>query len=200
MGVSTLEPRKNFPGLIQAFNAVRFREAMKRDASRSETADRGRARLEVASRFWHSMREFVGAGDVIHLEKVTAEELRVLYTHAEAFVFPSHAEGFGFPPVEAMQCDVPVIASDLAEHRWVMGDAALYCNSYDVTSIADAIERLLASEESTGLAGATGRPRTRTRRALLARPVPRAMVGFARAVAGVGRAAAAHRTAATTRI
>ena len=51
------------------------------------------------------------------------EEMRVLYTHAEALVFPSNYEGFGFPPLEAMQCGTPVIASDIAAHRWVLGDA-----------------------------------------------------------------------------
>lgn len=44
-----------------------------------------------------------------------------------------------------------VIASDISAHRWVLGDAALYCDPYDVTSIAAAIERLVASSESAEL-------------------------------------------------
>ncbi len=150
MGVSTLEPRKNFTGLIQAFNAVRFRSSMRSTVPNLKL-------LIVGAPGWKfepilaAMKELVARGDVIHLEAVTAEELRVLYSHAEAFVYPSHAEGFGFPPLEAMQCEVPVIASDLPEHRWVLDDAALYCNSYDVGSIADAIERLVASEEAPAL-------------------------------------------------
>ncbi|REK19228.1 MAG: glycosyltransferase family 1 protein [Planctomycetota bacterium] len=147
MGVSTLEPRKNFAGLIQAFNMVRFRKPVARTFPNLKL-------LIVGSPGWkfepilRSMRELVAHGDIIHLESVTAEELRVLYSQAEALVYPSHAEGFGFPPLEAMQCDLPVIASDIPEHRWVLGDAAMYCNSYDVNSIADSIQRLLASDES----------------------------------------------------
>lgn len=163
MSVSTLEPRKNFLGLIEAYNAVRSREAVKHSVPQLKL-------LIVGSPGWNygpilsAMRPLVERGDLIHLEGVTSDELRALYTHAEAFVFPSHAEGFGFPPLEAMQCDTPVIASDLAEHRWVLGDAALYCNSYDVSSIADSIGRLLASPDSAALRQslvARGRERVR---------------------------------------
>ncbi len=150
MGVSTLEPRKNFQGLIQAYNAVRFRKSMARAVPDLKL-------LIVGSPGWRykpilgAMREQVASGDIIHLESVTSDELRMLYSQAEALVYPSHAEGFGFPPLEAMQCDLPVIASDIPEHRWVLGDSALFCNSYDVSSIADAIERMLASEDSPAL-------------------------------------------------
>jgi glycosyltransferase involved in cell wall biosynthesis len=150
MAVSTLEPRKNYAGLLQAFNLARFREGVKRTLPNLKL-------LVVGSPGWRfepilaQMRDFVARGDVIHLERVTSEELRVLYTHAEAFVFPSHAEGFGFPPLEAMQCDVPVIASDLPEHRWVLGDSALFCNSYDTAAMADAIEQLVASPDAAAL-------------------------------------------------
>jgi glycosyltransferase involved in cell wall biosynthesis len=148
MCVSTLEPRKNFIGLIQAFNTLKMRPAVRKAVPNLKL-------LLVGSPGWryeptlNAMRELVRRGDLIHLEQLTADELRLLYTHAEAFVFPSHAEGFGFPPVEAMRCGTPVIASDIPAHRWVLGDAALYCNSYDVRSIADAVERLVASPEST---------------------------------------------------
>ena len=150
LAVSTIEPRKNYPGLIQAFNAVRFRSSVARSVPNLKLVIVGGAGWKQEP-ILTAMRELVARGDIIHLESVTSEELRVLYTQAEALVYPSHAEGFGFPPLEAMQCNLPVIASDLPEHRWVLGDAAIYCNSYDVNSIADAIERLIASEESSAL-------------------------------------------------
>ncbi|MBI3839415.1 MAG: glycosyltransferase family 4 protein [Planctomycetia bacterium] len=166
MCVSTLEPRKNFVNLIQAFNALRLRPSIKQRISDLKL-------LIVGSPGWNhetilaSMRQPIGRGELVHLEKVSAEELRVLYTHAEAFVFPSHSEGFGMPPLEAMLCDAPVIASDIPAHRWVMGEAALYCNPYDVTSIAAALERLVASDESLALRGeliARGRERLKSYR------------------------------------
>jgi glycosyltransferase involved in cell wall biosynthesis len=166
MVVSTLEPRKNFVDLIQAFNALKFRPSNRQRVSDLKL-------LIVGSPGWNhepilaAMREPIERGDVIHLERVSADELRVLYTHAEALVFPSYSEGFGLPPLEAMQCDAPVIASDIAAHRWVMGDAALYCNPHDVASIASAIERLVASDESAALRAeliARGRERLKSYR------------------------------------
>lgn len=109
------------------------------------------------------MRAPIQRGDLIHLENVSADELRILYSCAEAFVFPSQSEGFGFPPVESMMCDTPVVTSDLAAHRWVCGDAALYCDPYDTRSIVSQVERLLASDGSAALRQdlvARGRERT----------------------------------------
>ena len=146
MTVSTLEPRKNFLGLIQAFGQLKA-------SPRGEDLKL----VIVGSPGWKygpilaAMRGLVERGDLIHLEQVQSEELRILYTHAETFIFPSNAEGFGFPPLEAMSCDVPVIASDLPAHRWVLGDAALYCDPYDVTSIAATIRRLVLSDNAAAL-------------------------------------------------
>jgi glycosyltransferase involved in cell wall biosynthesis len=152
LSVSTLEPRKNFTGLIQAFNMLKWRPGT--------DGALGQLKLViVGSPGWKyepildAMRNLIERGELVHLEKVPSEEMRVLYTHAEAFVFPSNYEGFGFPPLEAMQCGTPVIASDIATHRWVLGDAALYCSPYDTASIASAIERLVASDEASSLRG-----------------------------------------------
>jgi glycosyltransferase involved in cell wall biosynthesis len=146
MSVSTLEPRKNFLGLIRAFSLLR-----------GAARDQRLKLIIVGSPGWRyqpilaAMHGLIERGDVIHLEKVSSEELRVLYTHAEALVFPSTAEGFGFPPLEALSCGVPVIASDLAAHRWVLDDAALYCDPNDVATIVAAIKRLVLSEEAPAL-------------------------------------------------
>lgn len=162
MCVSTLEPRKNYIGLIQAFNDLRHRPSI-------QQRYRGLKLLIVGHPGWQhepiltAMRAPIHRGDLIHLENVSADELRVLYSCAEAFVFPSQSEGFGFPPVEAMMCDTPVVTSDLPSHRWVCGDSALYCDPYDTSSIVSQIERLLASDGSAGLRQdlvARGRERT----------------------------------------
>jgi len=150
MSVSTLEPRKNFPRLIEAFRRLKCRPEVRKHA-------RDLRLVIVGSPGWShgplldAMREPIRRGDLFHLQGVPAEEMRVLYSHADALVFPSLAEGFGFPPLEAMQCDTPAIVSDLAEHRWVMGDAVLYCNPYDIGDITDAMARLVASPELPGL-------------------------------------------------
>ncbi len=150
MAVSTLEPRKNYVRLIEAFEQLKSRPAIRHWMKDLRL-------VIVGSPGWNhepvleAMRGPIQRGTLVHLQGVPVDEMRVLYTHAEAVVFPSLAEGFGFPPLEAMQCDTPAIVSDLAEHRWVMGDAALYCNPYDVASIADCMARVVASEESSAL-------------------------------------------------
>jgi glycosyltransferase involved in cell wall biosynthesis len=67
---------------------------------------------------------------------VTDSELRALYEHALALVFPSRYEGFGLPPLEAMTCGCPVIVSDQAALTEVTGDAALRCGIDDAAELA----------------------------------------------------------------
>jgi hypothetical protein len=145
MGVSTLEPRKNFLGLIQAFCMLKDREAIRDQVRDLKLVIVGKPGWKFEP-ILAAMRGLARRGDVVHLENVPTDELRVLYSHAEAFVSPSTSEGFGLPPAEAMQCGAPVVVSDLPAHRWVLGNAAVYCNPYDAGSIAAAIEPLVAGE------------------------------------------------------
>ncbi|MEX0977535.1 MAG: glycosyltransferase family 1 protein, partial [Pirellulales bacterium] len=151
MCVSTLEPRKNYPMLMQAFNMLKDRLGGSGPLVDLKLIIVGNLGWKYAP-IVEAMRPLTRRGELVHLENVPVEELRILYAHASAFVFPSNYEGFGFPPLEAMQCGTPVIASDIAAHRWVLGDAALYCSPYDARSLADVAERLLVSDESAALA------------------------------------------------
>lgn len=74
---------------------------------------------------------------------VSRSELKYAYSQASAFLFPSLYEGFGLPPLEAMACGTPVIASNVAAMPEVLGDAAEYVDPHDVNSIATGIETLL---------------------------------------------------------
>ncbi|VBB09316.1 glycosyl transferases group 1 [Lucifera butyrica] len=69
--------------------------------------------------------------------------LRQYYAHADALVFPSLYEGFGLPPLEAMACGCPVVASPIEPIQEVCGNAVLYCNPYDPADIAEKIERMV---------------------------------------------------------
>ncbi len=70
-------------------------------------------------------------------------ELRSLYSAAFAFAFPSLYEGFGFPPLEAMYCGAPVLASDRTSIPEVCGDAPLYFDPLSPASLRVVVERIL---------------------------------------------------------
>ena len=133
IAVSTLEPRKNYPKLIQAW------EGLGEDAPRL---------IIVANSGWKSnesllaMKPHVLSGRLVHLMNLTPEELRVMYSTSVGLAFVSFDEGFGFTPIEAMKCAVPTLVSDIPAHREVMGDASLYCNPTSVDSIRNGLFRM----------------------------------------------------------
>ena len=73
------------------------------------------------------------------------ELLEMHYREASLFVFPSLYEGFGIPPLEAMNCNCPVVCSNAGSIPEVVGDAGVYFDPYSVDSIRDAIERVVTS-------------------------------------------------------
>ena len=88
----------------------------------------------------------LGIQDTVRILDQTPERLMVaLYSGAELFVFPSFMEGFGLPALEAMQCGVPVIASNRTAVPEVLGGAARYVDPADLVGIAGAMQEVLAS-------------------------------------------------------
>jgi glycosyltransferase involved in cell wall biosynthesis len=66
---------------------------------------------------------------------------------AKLFIFPSIYEGFGLPPLEAMQCGLPVICSDIPSHKEVIGDAGILLPPQDSVGFSSAILNLLDNTE-----------------------------------------------------
>jgi glycosyltransferase involved in cell wall biosynthesis len=86
----------------------------------------------------------IGVGDaVVDLGEVTETELRCLYAHCTALMFPSLYEGGGLPVLEAMACGSPVIASDRSSLPEVMGDAGFAVDPHDTAAMAAIVLRLL---------------------------------------------------------
>jgi glycosyltransferase involved in cell wall biosynthesis len=71
------------------------------------------------------------------------KDLPKLYRHADLFVYPSMAEGFGLPPLEAMACGTPVIASDIPIFHEVLDESAILVNPYSVEAISEGMTKAL---------------------------------------------------------
>jgi glycosyltransferase involved in cell wall biosynthesis len=94
-----------------------------------------------------------------YIGRVSDQELRALYESAACFVFPSFYEGFGLPAVEAMICGCPVVAADIPALRELCGDAALYCDPFAPSDIAEKVVFLLDHRDAADRLRSDGQAR-----------------------------------------
>lgn len=138
LAVSSRSPNKNFGSIIEAIKLIKgadFDIVIAGGTNPKVFNTAGISDAETEDNLSHAVK---------YLGYVEEEELRALYDHAACFVFPSFYEGFGFPPLEAMACGCPVIASNAASMPEVCGDAVLYCNPHSPQDIADKIALLMS--------------------------------------------------------
>lgn len=74
---------------------------------------------------------------------VPDEELVILYSQAEAFVFPTLSEGFGLPGIEAMSAGCPVVCSDIQVLREIYDEATVYFNPFDISDMSEKIQEVV---------------------------------------------------------
>ena len=77
---------------------------------------------------------------------VSEKLLEQYYAHATALILPSFYEGFGIPPIEAFACGCPALVSNIASLPEVCQDAALYCDPFSESDIADKIFTIVTDE------------------------------------------------------
>ena len=140
--VGTLEPRKNLPLLLQAFEALSQREADCPLLVLAGASGWRNTELSLA------LRSPALRGRVVCVGYLPREELPVLMSGAVAFVYPSLYEGFGMPPLEAMACGTPVIVSDRASLPEVVGEAGLCVPVETEAPLSEAMARLLREEDT----------------------------------------------------
>jgi glycosyltransferase involved in cell wall biosynthesis len=150
--VSSLQPRKNVPMIINAFGKAKRK-------LKSNSSWKKLKLVIVGDKRGHNFDAAIEAevlkqaqtgnfelGDVIITGYQPIEKLPYFYQAAEAFIFPSAYEGFGIPLIEAMACGTPVIASNIPVFREVAGNAAVYVDigkKNQAEKLAEAIKKLL---------------------------------------------------------
>lgn len=88
-----------------------------------------------------------GITNVLFTDFVTEGELRWLYEHTRAYVFPSLSEGFGLPPIEAMMHGAPVVSSNASCMPEVIKDGALYFNPLDINDMSHNIDIVINDKQ-----------------------------------------------------
>lgn len=143
LAVSTIQPRKNYVRLIEAFAKL----------INSSQFPIPHCHLVIAGgRGWMYQSildtpERLGVRDrVIFPDFFPDADLPALYAGATLFVYPSLYEGFGLPILEAMACGTPVVTSNASSLPEVAGEAALYFDPSDVDAMAAQVHRALSDE------------------------------------------------------
>jgi glycosyltransferase involved in cell wall biosynthesis len=135
--VGSLDPRKNLQRVLDAVDQLDHLRHVKFVivGGRNPRVFNGEPIGQAAQ-----SRQVVWAGFV------SDGELKALYQSAGCLVFPSLYEGFGLPPLEAMYCGCPVVASSRASIPEACGDAAMYCDPTSARDIAEKISLMMSDK------------------------------------------------------
>jgi glycosyltransferase involved in cell wall biosynthesis len=125
--VGTIEPRKNLPILLQAWESLNLKTH-----SLFIAGTEGRVFANDEGRETRPRQKYI-----------SDEDLPALYSGATAFVVPSFYEGFGLTALEAMACGAPVIASNTTALPEILGDAALLIDPKDPVEISNAMQKII---------------------------------------------------------
>jgi glycosyltransferase involved in cell wall biosynthesis len=136
LGLSKLQPRKNFARLIRAFHAAR------QEAALPHRLVIGGSKGWLFDEIFATVQELGLEGDVVFPGFVDDGDLPALFSAAEFFTYPSLYEGFGLPILEAQACGAAVLTGDNSCLPEAGGDGALYVDAESVESIAAGIVRL----------------------------------------------------------
>ncbi|WP_298836316.1 glycosyltransferase family 1 protein, partial [uncultured Clostridium sp.] len=135
--IGGFSPRKNILGLLDSFSMLlpRLKKGIK---------------LVIAGSKGKSYDMYIKRAQDLHIEDkvifpgfISMNHIPFMYNACELFVYPSFYEGFGLPPIEAMACGVPVIASNVTSIPEIVKDATLLVNPYDINELSEKMYNVL---------------------------------------------------------
>jgi glycosyltransferase involved in cell wall biosynthesis len=89
------------------------------------------------------VRELGIGGDIIQLGPIPNHLLHHVYRSCHLYVTASYAETFAHPVVEAMACGLPIVASDIAVHREICGQAGVYFECFAPEKLAQRVATVI---------------------------------------------------------
>jgi glycosyltransferase involved in cell wall biosynthesis len=136
--LGSLDPRKNVSRLVEGFGRLR-QEAPSLEHQLVLAGPRG----WMSDIVFDTIARLRLQSQVKWLDHVSFDDLPALLGGADLFVFPSLYEGFGLPPLEAMACGTPVVASRATSLPEVIGDAGLPVDASRVEDLTEAMHRVI---------------------------------------------------------
>ncbi|MBK8584620.1 MAG: glycosyltransferase family 4 protein [Bacteroidetes bacterium] len=139
--VGSLHQRKNISNMLKAF-----------DEYKKSASSPVKMVLAGAKRWWtdemeKTLEQMQFKSDVIFTGRVNFDDLCKITAGALAMTYVSTFEGFGIPIIEAMRSGVPVITSNVTSMPEVAGNAALLCDPFSVSSIAESMMKIANDEQ-----------------------------------------------------
>jgi glycosyltransferase involved in cell wall biosynthesis len=134
--LSSLDPRKNLKSLIRAYRQLGLRDV--------KLVVAGGENQDVFGKHAFELRAITKEDtNILFTGYLSDDQIVGLYQNARLFVYPSLYEGFGFPPLEAMACGCPVVASNSSSLPEALGSAASYADTKNIDELAGTISKVL---------------------------------------------------------
>ncbi len=139
--VGALSPRKNISNLLLAFD--KFKSRSKSDTKLIIVGKK----MFKTNNLENTYKKLKHKKDVLFAGRMSPDNLKNLYGAALALTFVPYFEGFGIPIIEAMNCETPVITSNVTSMPEIAGDAALLIDPFSVNDISDAMIQLFENND-----------------------------------------------------
>lgn len=143
--IGSLNPRKNIRNAIEAFNI--FKAEKPSNAINYKLIIVGAKGWKTSSLF-QAIKNSAFKKDIILTGHLKPETLAPYLAAAEALLFPSLFEGFGIPIIEAFQCKVPVITSNLSSTKEIGAEASFLLDPLKPVEIKNAMVFVLENEQA----------------------------------------------------